>query len=159
MNPIDLVALNRQQAEHIQLFMQRIDELTNEVALLKEENYQLKDEIAILKGQKPRPKIPPSSLEGPKSKDKNQNKNPKMSRGKHPRKKKKTFLEIHQEQIVQPLVIPNGAIFKGYKSYDVQDILFKSNNTRFLLASGNCQMVDTYPENYQKAFMGTMARN
>ena len=57
-----------------------------------------------------------------------------MSRGKYPRKKKKTFLEIHQEQIVQPPTIPEGAIFKGYKSYDVQDIIFKSNNTRFLLA-------------------------
>lgn len=148
MNPIDIVALNHQQAEqiakqaaqiakqaeYIQLWLQRVDELTNELALLKEENYKLKDEIAVLKGQKPRPKIPPSSLEGPKSKDNNQNKNPKMSRGKHPRKKKKTFLEIHQEQVVQPSTIPEGAIFKGYKSYDVQDILFKSNNTRFLLA-------------------------
>lgn len=148
MDSIDLVELNYQQSEqlaeqaeqiaiqtgHIQLLVQRVDELTNELALLKEENYILKDEIAVLKGQKPRPKIPPSSLEGPKSKDNNQNKNPKMSRGKHPRKKKKTFLEIHQEQIVQPSTIPEGAIFKGYKPYDVQDILFKSSNTRFLLA-------------------------
>jgi hypothetical protein len=112
----------------------QLDLSLNTVALQKEEIQNLKDEISVLKGQKPRPKIPPSNLEGPKSKGNNQNKNPKMSRGKHPRKKKKTFLEIHQEQIVQPLVIPNGAIFKGYKSYDVQDILFKSNNTRFLLA-------------------------
>lgn len=141
MNPVDLITLNHQQAEqiakqaeYIQLLMQRVDELINEIALLKEENYKLKDEIAVLKGQKPRPKIPPSNLEGPKSKDKNQDENPKLSRGKHPRKKKKTFLEIHQEQIIQPLIIPNKAIFKGYKSYDVQDIIFKSNNTRFLLA-------------------------
>jgi hypothetical protein len=40
----------------------------NAKELLKEEVQQLKDEIAVLKGQKPRPKIPPSNLEGPHSK-------------------------------------------------------------------------------------------
>ena len=49
-------------------------------------------------------------------------------------KKKKVLLEIHQEQIIQPSSIPDGAIFKGYKSYDVQDISFTSNNTRLLIA-------------------------
>jgi hypothetical protein len=122
------------QTEQIRPLLRRVDELTNEVTLLKEENQKLKDEIAVLKGQKPRPKIPPSTLEGPKSKDKDQGKNPKVSRGKHPRKKKKTSLEIHQEQVIQPPTIPEGAIFKGYKRYAVQDIIFKSNNTRFLLA-------------------------
>src|SRR5271156_3733926 len=106
------------QEEQIALLLGRVDKLTNEVALLKEENQKLRDEIAVLKGQKPRPKIPPSSLEGPKSKDKN----PRISRGKHPRKKKKTSLKINQEQVIQPEFIPAGAIFKGYKSYDVQDI-------------------------------------
>ena len=59
-----------------------IDLLQNEFAQLKEENQQLKDEIAILKGQKPRPKISPSILEGPKGKEKE--KKPRVSRGKHP---------------------------------------------------------------------------
>ena len=151
--PIDLIEQNRQQAElisqqaelisqqaevisrqaeQIQQLLIRVDELMNSVALLKEENQKLKDEIAFLKGQKPRPKIPPSTLEGPKGKDKE--KKPRIPRGKHPRKKKKTFLEIHQEQIIQPIFIPEGAIFKGYKPYDVQDIIFKANNTRFLIA-------------------------
>lgn len=133
----DLIEQNRQQTEQInrqteqiRLLLNRVDELTNEVVALKEKNQKLKDEIAVLKGQKPRPKIPPSILEGPKSKDKN----PRMSRGRHPRKKKKTSLVIHQEHVVQPTFVPEGATFKGYKTYDVQDIVFKSNNTRFLLA-------------------------
>jgi hypothetical protein len=119
-----------QQSEKIRLLLIRVDELANNMALLKEENQKLRDEIAVLKGQKPRPKIPPSILEGPKSKDKN----PKISRGRHKRKRKKAFLEIHQKQVVQPVFVPEGATFKGYKTYDVQDIVFKSNNTRFLLA-------------------------
>jgi hypothetical protein len=134
--PVDLVEKNRQQAEQIQQLLLRIDELVNSVALLKEENQELRDEIAVLKGQKPRPKIPPSSLEGSDRKDKGEDEEgkPKPKRGKHPRKKKKTVLKIDQEQIIQPQSIPKGAKFKGYKSYDVQDITLKPNNTRFLIA-------------------------
>ena len=121
-----------QQAEQIKQLLGRIDMLANGMALLKEENQNLRDEIAFLKGQKPRPKIPPSKLEGPKGGDKGNK--PKMSRGKHPRKKKKTSLKIDQERVVQPESIPEGAVFKGYKPYDVQDIILKSSNTRFLIA-------------------------
>ena len=135
----ELIAQNRQlleqlqqQSEQIQQQSERIDELVNTVAMLKEENQQLKDEIAVLKGQKPRPKIPPSILEGPKSKEKEGKS--KVSRGKHPRKKKKTLLRIHEEKIVQPASIPEGAIFKGYKPYTVQDIIFQSHNTCYKLA-------------------------
>ena len=47
-----------------------IDRLTNYMKLQQELIQQLRDEIAILKGQKPKPKIPPSRLEGNKSKKK-----------------------------------------------------------------------------------------
>lgn len=47
-----------------------IDRLTNSMAFQQELIQQLRDEIAILKGQKPKPKIPPSSLEGTKAKKK-----------------------------------------------------------------------------------------
>ncbi|MGK0183785.1 MAG: hypothetical protein ACI9YB_003105, partial [Halioglobus sp.] len=119
--------------ENAQLRAQ-LDEAVNLIALFKEEIQQLKDEIAVLKGQKPRPKIPPSILEGPKSEGEGRGDKLKIPRGEHPRKKKKISLKIHKEQIVQPQSIPKGAIFKGYKSYDVQDIIFQSNNTRFLIA-------------------------
>ena len=42
--------------------------MANTLAMHKELIQQLRDEIANLKGQKPKPKIPPSKLEGPKSK-------------------------------------------------------------------------------------------
>ena len=82
-----LTEQNIQLIEENRRLNERLDIALNTVALLQEEVKQLKDEIAVLKGQKPRPKIPPSSLEGPKSKDKQNNKN-KISRGKHPRHKK-----------------------------------------------------------------------
>jgi hypothetical protein len=45
-----------------------IDKLANMVVVQNDLIQQLRDEIAILKGQKPKPKIPPSQLEGQKSK-------------------------------------------------------------------------------------------
>jgi len=67
-----------QQENQIQELLIRVDKLTNAVALLKEENQTLRDEIANLKKQKPRPKIPPSSLEGSKSGDKKGKSKPSM---------------------------------------------------------------------------------
>lgn len=106
------------------LFSQ-IDELVNMVLLLKEENQLLKDEIAILKGQKPRPKIPPSNLEGTNKKGDPKDKTP---RGKHPRKKKTSKLIIHEKQRIKLESIPEGAIYKGFNQFTVQDIIFKSHN-------------------------------
>ena len=55
-----------QLVEKIRWLKERLDIALNAVARLQEENQRLKDEIATLKGQKPRPKIPPSILEGAK---------------------------------------------------------------------------------------------
>lgn len=110
----------------------RLDAALNCIAQLREENQLLKDEIARLKGQKPRPKIPPSALEGPKSKSKEHEKN-KITRGKHPRRKKKTLLQIHKSQRIKPTTIPEGAVFKGYQKFTVQDFEFKLCNTVYEL--------------------------
>ena len=64
-----------QLAEENRRLQDRLDVALNTIALLREENQQLRNEIARLKGQKPRPKIPPSTLEGPKSKDRQNDKN------------------------------------------------------------------------------------
>ena len=106
---------------------ERLDITLNTLALWREEIQHLKDEIAILKGQKPRPKIPPSTLEGAKSKDKQNRKN-QPSRGKHPRRKK-TDLKIHARNRIKPDTIPEGAKFKGLQKYTVQDIILTSHNT------------------------------
>ena len=118
--------------EIIRRLTDRLDIALNTIVLLREEVQQLKDEIAVLKGQKPRPKIPPSSLEGAHSKDKQNDKN-KLSRGKHPRCKKTQQLEIHTRSRIKPESIPEGAIFKGCKRYAVQDIILRPYNTVYEL--------------------------
>jgi len=117
------------QTPLIKLFMAHIDELTNTIAFLKEENQQLKDEIARLKSQKPKPKIPPSKLEGSKGKGKGE----RPPRGKHPRQKKTNNLNIHTTERIRPESIPEGAVFKGCQKYTVQDIILQSHNTVFEL--------------------------
>jgi hypothetical protein len=174
-----------------------IDEMANTLAMQKELIQQLKDEIANLKGQKPKPKIPPSKLEGPNSKpdwrkrigphDNQRNsilfalwvKNlinfdipslhncfmviasavailqkrsleisqlakliirkirrvgkPGQPRGKS-RRKKKTLLQIHEKPVIYPVNIPEGATFKGFNRYTVQEIAFKPHNIQYQLA-------------------------
>ena len=107
-----------------------LDVALNTVALCKEEIQRLKDEIAILKGQKPRPKIPPSTLEGPKDPGKKKDKTP---RGKHPRCKKTSLLTIHERTRINPDSIPEEAIFKGCLKFTVQDIILQSYNTVYEL--------------------------
>ena len=114
-----------EQTPLVKLLLACIDELYNTVALQKEEIQQLKNEIAILKGQKPKPKIPPSKLEGPKSNDK---KKIKIPRGTHPRNKKTNKLQVHSKQRIKPESVPAGAIFKGYQKYTVQNITLESHN-------------------------------
>ena len=53
----------------IQRLLDIIDKMANKLALQEELIQRLRDEIALLKGQKPRPQIPPSTLEGPRKVD------------------------------------------------------------------------------------------
>lgn len=175
---------------------QIIDEITNKLAIQQELIQQLRDEIANLKGQKPKPKIPPSKLEGPNSKPDWRKRighydqpmktvrfsfwmgtatgftilqmryrflvitalsilyersldisrftgltikkirrigKPGQPKGKL-RKKKKTVLQIHERPEIHPTNIPDGAKFKGFCLYTVQDIVFEPRNIQYHLA-------------------------
>ena len=95
-----------------------------------EQIQQLKDEIAQLKNHPHRPDIKPSSL-GKKKKSKS-----KKSKGKRPGSKKRAKtaeLQIH-ETVPMPLEnIPEGAEFKGYKTFVVQGLKIRLHNTKYLL--------------------------
>ncbi len=119
---------NTQLAEEDRRLRDRLDIALNTISFQHEEIQRLKDEIAILKGQKPRPKIPPSTLEGQQSKDKQNDKN-KLSRGMHPRRKKTKKLEIHTRSRIKPESVPEGATFKGCQKFTVQDIILQPYNT------------------------------
>ena len=41
---------------------------------------------------------------------------------------------MDEERIIEPEALPEGTLFNGYREYDVQDLILKRHNIRFLLA-------------------------
>jgi len=110
-----------------------------EVLQLQNETIQgLKDEIARLKGEKPKPDIKPSKLEKPITKDGPGLLAASEKRPGSAKKEKTKLLEIHREEIICPVFIPEGAKFKGYQDYVVQDIVIKTHNIRYRLERWEC---------------------
>lgn len=107
----------------VERLVEIIDVYAHNTKVYKEENERLKGIIAELQNAPKKPKIKPSSVEKPSSK--------KVPR-KHKQKKSKIDrLVIHEHRILRPSEIPSGSIFKGYRTYFVQDIELKSYNTLF----------------------------
>lgn len=107
-----------------------------EVARLKAENAELREEIARLKGLKGRPKLKPSGMEKAAETGAAKGSLRKGRRG-----AKRTKLSINETRIGKPDSLPEGARFKGYEDFIVQDIVIKPwtvlyRRERWLLPSG-----------------------
>jgi Transposase IS66 family len=107
-----------------------------EVARLKAENAKLREEIARLKGLKGRPKLKPSGMEKTAEAAAAKGGGRKRHRG-----AKRARLHIDETRIVKPDRLVEGARFKGYEDFIVQDLLIKPWTTRYrrerwLLPSG-----------------------
>ncbi len=92
---------------------------------------ELRDEIALLKKQKPRPDIKPSVLEAGPPKTQGMEGSKRPGSAKRP---KTAELHIHQEVPLHPEDLPVGATFRGYEAYVVQELLIENDNTRYLRA-------------------------
>src|SRR5437867_1323949 len=105
-----------------------IDGQQQRIQQLEETVQQLRDEIAILKGQKPRPTIAPSRLEAPPPKP------PPAPGAKRPgsakRSKNAAFLVPVEIEIPFPDP-PPGAVSHGYEDYVVQELLLQGQVTRY----------------------------
>jgi hypothetical protein len=98
-----------------------VQQLLEIIALQQERIQRLEDEIARLKGLQSRPRIAPSSLEPPP-------RPPRDPRAKRPgsAKRSKTAQLAITEEIVIPLADrPEGAVFKGYEDFVVQDLVLQ----------------------------------
>src|SRR5262245_53540321 len=104
--------------------------LLDRVAELGQTNQELRDEIARLKGQKPRPDLKPSRL-GAAPKAAGRKDRPAGGSAQPPQG---TELHIDREVRLHPVDLPEGATFKGYEAYVVQDLVIHSGTTRFLRA-------------------------
>lgn len=71
---------------------------------------------------------------------------------------KKTTFEVDEERIIEPPEIPEGAKFKGYRDYDVQELIIKRHNIRFRLKEyiqeDGGLIVGELPEEYRQGHYG-----
>ena len=90
---------------------------------------QFQEELKAAKGLPKKPKIQASRLNHPE--------NPEGEGGKRAgstKRSKKISFEVDEQRVIEPLVVPEGARFNGYREYDVQDLIVRRHNIRLLLA-------------------------
>jgi hypothetical protein len=106
--------LVQQLLDIIRLQQERIQQLEERVQ-------QLQDEIARLKGLKARPQIAPSTLETPPGPPRD----PRTKRPGSAKRSKTAGLTITEEIVIPLAHRPEGAVFKGYEDFVVQDLILK----------------------------------
>src|SRR5262245_20760035 len=112
------------EAERTPLVQQLLDIIAlqqEQIQQLEERIQQLKDEIARLKGLKARPQIAPSTLESPPRPPRD----PQAKRPGSAKRSKTPQLTITEEIVIPLAVRPEGAVFKGYEDFVVQDLVLK----------------------------------
>jgi hypothetical protein len=122
----ELKAANKELTERNELLARLVLDLQETVVKLKEE-------IDRLKGQKSRPKIPPSTLNNnDKGKGHGNNKGAKHRTSFAPITSPKKI--NYQEIIIHPPNIPEGARFKGYSDFHVEDLNIEALKLKYRLA-------------------------
>ena len=137
LNPSDLTDRETLWLQIIREMQERIQELT--------------DEIARLKNEKEKPKIKPSgsrlepkdkenpgtdeSIESSSEENSDSEKKKQKKRPGSAKRKKTAELPIHETKIIEPFeAIPPGSEFKGYQDYTVIELIIKPHNIRYRLA-------------------------
>ncbi len=106
-----------------------IDTQQQRIQQLEETVQQLRDEIAVLKGQKPRPSIAPSRLETPPTRALG------GEAGKRPGSSKRSKNACFLTPIEVYLPVPDpppGSVANGYEAYVVQELVMEGRVTRYL---------------------------
>ncbi len=106
-----------------------IAKLEEKVTQLEARVGSLDQQLKAAKKLKGKPQIRPSTL--------NQEVKLPKSGGKRPgadKRSKKTDFVVDEERIIEPLELPEGASFNGYREYDIQDLLLQRHNIRYLLS-------------------------
>ena len=89
---------------------------------------ELRDEIQRLKKTTRRPDIKPSVLLKPEKQK------PKQPPGKRPgsdKRSKTKDIRIDQDVVLPPSELPPDAVLEGYRDFVVQDLIIRTNNTRY----------------------------
>jgi hypothetical protein len=104
--------------------------LASENQALRAENQQLRDELKRLQGGSGRPKLPPGKAGGSNySSERERRPAPKtwQKRGKQDRLR----IDRTERVVVDPATRPSDAVFKGYETVVVQDLVLRTDTVAF----------------------------
>jgi hypothetical protein len=117
----------------IRALLSLVEELAAENQALRAENQQLRDELRRLTGGSGRPKLPPGRSSGSDySSEQERRPAPKtwQKRGKQDRVR----IDRTERVAVDPAILPADAVFKGYETVVVQDLVLHTDTVAFELA-------------------------
>lgn len=110
-----------------------IESQAAEIVKLKDENQKLCDEINHLKGEQGKPNIRKQSKKGGDISSEKERKRRNQAKAKRKKAKNKNKLTIHQTKKceIDKSQLPKDAVFKGFQSVIVQDMVISPNNIQF----------------------------
>lgn len=116
----------------IRALLSLVEELAAENQALRAENQQLRDELTRLKGGSGRPKFPRGKASGGStdySSEQERRSAPKgwQKRGKQDRLR----IDRTERVVVDPATLPPDAVFKGYETVVVQDLVLRTDTVAF----------------------------
>ena len=122
---------NKQHAKAFNSLFAIVEILSKESIAQKEQIQMLRDEISLLKGEQTKPNIRGSKKKDDiSSEDERNQRKPQKNRESNSRIDK---IEIHQTETCKAdkSTIPEDAVFKGYRSVVIRDIIVKPWNTKY----------------------------
>jgi hypothetical protein len=122
---------NEQYAMAFKILFTIVEQQNEKIENLSSENQMLRDENNLLKGEQTKPNIRGSKKNDDISSEYERNqRKPQKNRESNSRIDK---IEIHQTETckVDKSTLPEDAVFKGYRSVVIRDIIMKSLNTKY----------------------------
>src|SRR4051794_40502430 len=115
----------------IRALLSLVEELAAENRALRAENQQLRDELTRLKGGSGRPKLPPGRAGGSTDYSSEAERRPAPKGWQRRGKQDRLRIDRTERLTVDPATLPPDAVFKGYETVVVQDLVLRTDTVAF----------------------------